>query len=187
VSVPDRREAAGGGPPVHGARPPSAGTQGARALSASAQKVQEAIAALGLPHRVVELDQPVRTAAGAAAAVGCEVGQIVKSLVFRGETSGRPVLVLASGAHRVNEARLAERIGERVARADPDFVRSATGFSIGGVPPLGHAREMTTFIDEDLMRFDQIWAAAGHPNSLFRLPPADLLRMAPGAKLAGIR
>ncbi|MBI5708905.1 MAG: YbaK/EbsC family protein [Candidatus Eisenbacteria bacterium] len=155
-------------------------------LSASAQKVQDAIAARGFPHRVFELEAPVRTAADAARAVGCEVGRIAKSLVFRGARTGRGVLVITSGANRVAEEKVAALLGEPLAKAEPAFVREATGFAIGGVPPLGHATRLETFVDEDLLRYDSIWAAAGHPNALFELRPAELLAMA-GGRLMGVR
>jgi len=159
---------------------------GATGLSASARKVQEALAALGFPHEIVELDQPVRSAAAAAAAVGCAVGQIAKSIVFRGAASGRAVLVITSGAHRVNEQRIGELLGEPLEKAGPDFVRERTGFAIGGVPPVGHATALETFVDEDLLAHAEIWAAAGHPNALFRLTPQDLARMA-GGRVVGVR
>lgn len=143
-------------------------------LSQSAQKVQQALAALGLPYQVVELPQSTRSAAEAARAVGCEVGQIAKSLVFRGKHSGQPVLVIASGQNRVDEEKLASYISEPVEKADADFVRRETGFSIGGVPPVGHAKPLVTFIDEDLSKYDEIWAAAGTPNAVFKLSPRDL-------------
>ena len=155
-------------------------------LSASARKVQDAIAARGFPHQVFELEAPVRTAADAARAVGCEVGRIAKSLVFRGARSGRAVLVIASGANRVAEEKIAALLGEPLEKAEPAFVREATGFAIGGIPPLGHASRLETFVDEDLLRYDTIWAAAGHPNALFELRPAELLSMA-GGRLTGVR
>jgi len=148
-------------------------------LSASAQKVQDAIRARGLDLTVIELAVPVRTAADAAREVGCEVAQIAKSIIFRA-ASGRGVLVITSGSNRVNEQRVTELIGEAIGRASPDFVREVTGFAIGGVPPLGHATEMITLIDEDLFKLPFLWAAAGHPNSLFRLPPDVLPRLAGG-------
>jgi prolyl-tRNA editing enzyme YbaK/EbsC (Cys-tRNA(Pro) deacylase) len=151
-----------------------------RSLSASAQKVQDAIRAQGLDLRVVELAVPVRTAADAAREVGCEVAQIVKSLIFRATRTDRGVLVLTSGVNRVSEARIAEVLGEPIERANPDFVRERTGFAIGGVPPLGYATRFAIFIDEDLLRLDSLWAAAGHPNALFRLAPDDLKRLAAG-------
>ena len=149
-------------------------------LSASAQKVQDALAARGLALTVVELPQSTRTAAEAALAVGCAVGQIVKSIIFRAAKSNRPVLVITSGANRVSEKAVAALLGEPLARADADFVRARTGFVIGGVPPIGHVEPPVTFIDEDLLAYAEIWAAAGTPNAVFRLTPADLLALTTG-------
>jgi prolyl-tRNA editing enzyme YbaK/EbsC (Cys-tRNA(Pro) deacylase) len=149
-------------------------------LSASAQRVQDELARRGFANTVIELAIPVRTAADAAREAGCEVGQIVKSLIFRAVESGRGVLVLTSGSNRVDESKIAALLGEPIGRADPDFVREHTGFAIGGVPPVAHARPMVTFIDEDLLRLGHLWAAAGHPNSLFRLTPEELQRMSGG-------
>lgn len=149
-------------------------------LSPSAQKVQNALAALGLACQVVELPASTRTAAEAAQAVGCTVGQIAKSLVFRGAQTSKPVLVIASGTNRVNEARLAELIGEPVAKADAAFVREHTGFAIGGVAPLGHLAPLETYVDSDLLGYAQIWAAAGTPNAVFALTPADLQQITQG-------
>ncbi len=152
-----------------------------RALSSSAQKVQDALTALGFgTMQVMELPASTRTSAEAAAALGCSVAQIAKSLVFRGAQSGEPVLVIASGANRVNEARIAEILGEPIAKADADFVRAQTGFVIGGVPPVGHSRPLRTFIDQDLRQYQEIWAAAGTPHAVFRLTPADLERLTGG-------
>lgn len=161
----------------------AAGT--ARPLSASAQKVQDAIRARGFDHGVFELAVPVRTSADAAREIGCEVAQIAKSIIFRA-SSGRGVLVIASGANRVNEAAVTALIGETIGRASPDFVREVTGYAIGGIPPLGHATELVTLIDEDLLKLDRIWAAAGHPNAMFPLAPADLPALSGGrvAKVA---
>ncbi len=149
-------------------------------LSSSAQKVQDALAARGLALTVVELPQSTRTAAEAAAAVGCTVGQIVKSIVFRAAETQRPVLVITSGANRVSEKAIAALLGEPLAKADADFVRTRTGFVIGGVPPMGHVETPVTFIDEDLMAYGEIWAAAGTPNAVFRLAPSDLLALTSG-------
>jgi len=149
-------------------------------LSPSAQKVQQALQALGFALEVVELPDSTRTAAEAAQAVGCQVGQIVKSLVFKAKRSQRPVLVVASGANRVNEKAIEALIGEPLGRADADFVRQRTGFVIGGVPPVGHSERLETFIDEDLLQHAEIWAAAGTPNAVFRLAPGDLARMTGG-------
>ncbi|HET6411578.1 MAG TPA: YbaK/EbsC family protein [Anaeromyxobacter sp.] len=149
-------------------------------LKPSAQRVQDALAARGLDIKVVELTSTARSAAEAAAAVGCQVGQIAKSLVFRGAVSGRGFLVVASGANRVDMDRVGELLGEKLAKADAEFVRAETGFAIGGIPPVGHDRPLTTVIDEDLLRYDRIWAAAGHPNAVFPATPAQLVAMTGG-------
>lgn len=153
-------------------------------LSASAQKVQDAIRARGFDHRVIELAVPVRTSVDAAREVGCEVAQIAKSIIFRA-ADGRGVLVITSGSNRVNEQRVTELIGQSIGRASPNFVREVTGFAIGGIPPLGHATEMITLIDEDLLKLPFLWAAAGHPNSLFKLAPDDLPVLS-GGKIARV-
>jgi len=153
--------------------------------SPTVRRVQEALGALGLGHEVVDLGQSARTAADAAGAVGCRVDQIAKSLVFRLRESGRALLVVTSGAHRVNESRVAALVGETLDRADPDFVRAETGFAIGGVAPIGHLKPVVTLIDEHLLTFEDIWAAAGHPNMVFRLRPADLVTMT-GGRVAAV-
>ena len=155
-------------------------------LRSSAQKVQEVLEGLGLKLRVVELQETTKTSADAARAVGCEVGQIAKSLVFRGQRTQRPILVIASGSNRVNEKRVGELISEPLGKADADFVRQRTGFVIGGVPPVGHAERLEVFIDEDLLRYPEIWAAAGTPNAVFKLTPSDLVRMTEG-RVIGIK
>jgi prolyl-tRNA editing enzyme YbaK/EbsC (Cys-tRNA(Pro) deacylase) len=136
--------------------------------------VQEALAVQGFAFEVREFPDSTRTSAEAAAAIGCSVAQIAKSLVFRGGESGRAVLIIASGANRVDPAKAEALLGEAIGRADADFVREATGFAIGGVPPLGHDRPLVTLIDEDLLAFEEVWAAAGTPNAVFRLSPKDL-------------
>jgi prolyl-tRNA editing enzyme YbaK/EbsC (Cys-tRNA(Pro) deacylase) len=146
----------------------------------SIERVQQALRAVGLGHEVVELGLSARTAADAARAVGCRVDQIAKSLVFRLRDSGRPLLVVTSGANRVDEAKVAALVGEPLERADADFVRAETGFAIGGVAPIGHTRPVVTLIDEHLLRFEEIWAAAGHPRTVFRLTPEDLVTMTGG-------
>ena len=128
----------------------------------------------------MELPQSTRTAAEAAVAVGCDVAQIVKSLIFRAAHSDRPILVIASGANRVNEKAVGGLIGEPLGKADAEFVRRHTGFAIGGVPPVGHLSQIETFVDEDLLRYPEVWAAAGTPNTLFRIPPANLVRLTGG-------
>ena len=119
-------------------------------LRSSAQKVQDVLRALGFQFEVVELPASTRSAAEAANSVGCQVGQIAKSLVFKTKHTQRPVLVIASGANRVDEAKIGELAGEPIEKADADFVREHTGFVIGGVPPVGHLELLLTFIDEDL-------------------------------------
>ncbi len=153
-------------------------------LSPSAQRVQDALNAIGLRLEVVELSSSTRTSAEAAMAVGCDVAQIAKSLIFRTCQTDRPVLVIASGANRVNEKHIAELMGEDICKADADYVRKHTGFVIGGVPPVGHLERIPTFIDEDLLQFQEIWAAAGTPHALFKLSPEDLLRATSGKVIA---
>lgn len=150
-------------------------------LANSAQRVQDALHALGFEHlEVREFSQTTRTSAEAATAIGCEVAQIAKSLVFKGRQSGKAILVIASGVNRVNEKRIASLAGEPIERPDADFVRQQTGFVIGGVPPVGHNSALETWIDEDLSQFEAIWAAAGTPFAVFKLSPADLPRMTGG-------
>ena len=149
-------------------------------LSPSAQKVQEVLSQSGVQLQVVELPASTRTSAEAAQAVGCQVGQIAKSLVFMTSDTQKPILVIASGANRVDEAKVGARLGEAIGKADADFVRSRTGFVIGGVPPVGHTEALKTFIDEDLLNYQQIWAAAGTPNAVFPLTPTDLIQITQG-------
>ncbi len=150
------------------------------ALSPSAARVQAALARLGVASAVQETDRTTRSAREAAEAVGCAVGQIAKSLVFRTADTGRPVLVIASGTNRVNEKTLSGLIGEPVAMAGAEFVREVTGFAIGGVPPLGHTQRLEVFIDEDLFLYPEIWAAAGTPRAVFRIAPQELQRITDG-------
>jgi prolyl-tRNA editing enzyme YbaK/EbsC (Cys-tRNA(Pro) deacylase) len=143
-------------------------------------RFQDFIAGRGLDVAVVEMLESTRSAEDAAATIGCGVEQIAKSLVFRGQTSGDPYLIIASGPNRVDEAMIAVMVGEGVALSDADFVRQATGYSIGGVPPFGHAHTLRTLIDEDLLSHAEIWAAAGTPRAVFRLSPADLADLSGG-------
>jgi len=156
------------------------GDSPAAALSASATRVQQALAALGLDCRITEHAASARTSQEAADLLGCTVGQIAKSLVFRAPGSGAPVLVVASGANRVDEAKVGALLGEAIGRAKPEFVREVTGYAIGGIPPVGHATAIRTFVDEDLLAFDVVYAAGGTPNALFPIHPADLLRVCGG-------
>jgi prolyl-tRNA editing enzyme YbaK/EbsC (Cys-tRNA(Pro) deacylase) len=149
-------------------------------LSASARKVQEALNQSGVELRVVELPDSTRSAPEAAQAIGCQVGQIAKSLVFRRRRSGTGVLIIASGSNRVNEKKMAELLGEPLEKASADFVEELTGFAIGGVPPVGHASPLETFLDEDLLLYDGIWAAAGTPHAVFSLRPDELEKITGG-------
>lgn len=150
------------------------------ALSPSAIKVQNALKAQGLICQVVEMRETTRSAMDAALALGCRVEQIVKTLVFKTKKTNRPVLVAASGANRVNVKTLGKLLSEPIKMADADFVREKTGFAIGGVPPLGHPHPLKTFIDEDLLKYDEVWAAAGTPNAMFKLTPKDLQKITVG-------
>jgi prolyl-tRNA editing enzyme YbaK/EbsC (Cys-tRNA(Pro) deacylase) len=154
-------------------------------LSPSAQRVQEALKGLGFPHlRVVELPASTRTAEEAARAVGAEVGQIVKSLVFVGE--GGAYLFLVSGKNRLDLGKAQALVGSPLRRATPEEVRALTGFAIGGVPPVGHATPLPAFLDEDLTTYQRVWAAGGTPNALFALTPEELLALT-GAQVADLK
>jgi prolyl-tRNA editing enzyme YbaK/EbsC (Cys-tRNA(Pro) deacylase) len=154
----------------------------AKPLPASAQRVQDALTAAGTDARVIELPVAARTSQQAADALGIEVGQIAKSLIFRAVPSGRAVLVIAAGDRRVDEARISARLGESIERATPDFVREHSSFAIGGVAPLAHAQPMTTFIDASLRRFGVVWAAGGTPHCVFPIAPVELVRVSGGTE-----
>jgi len=141
--------------------------------------------AAGIASTIVEYDVPARTSAEAATVLGCSVAQIAKSLVFR-TGSGAPVLVIASGANRVDEAKVSAVIGESIGRADPTFVRNCTGYAIGGIPPLGHASALTTLVDCDLLQYEKVYAAGGTPHAMFPLLPSELVRVA-GGRVADIK
>ncbi|MBH1963860.1 MAG: YbaK/EbsC family protein [Comamonadaceae bacterium] len=145
-------------------------------LPEGVRRVTEALAAAGHPHAPVMLDDAARTAAQAAQALGIEVGQIAKSIIFRRKSDEAAVLVITSGDRRVDEKKVAALVG-KIGRADAEFVKAKTGFSIGGVSPVAHADRSITLIDRELYRFDEIWAAAGHPHGVFKLAPADLERL----------
>src|SRR5215471_5431842 len=150
----------------------------------SGDRVRQALASLGHPAEIREFSDTTRTSADAAAAIGCTVAQIAKSLVFRAVGSNRAVLVIASGVNRVDEKVVAAVLDDRIAKADATFVRDKTGFSIGGVAPVGHTEKPLTFIDEDLLQHAEIWAAAGTPNAVFRLTPQALVAMTGGRVIA---
>lgn len=155
---------------------------------ASVDRVRAALAAWDHPDTIVEVPETARTAEGAAEAVGCQVAQIAKSIVFRtdGDGPSRPVLVITSGANRVDPARVEAALGVRLRRADAAWVREATGFAIGGVAPVGHLTPPLVLLDEDLLALDPVWAAAGSPSLVFRTTAADLLRLS-GAQPAQVR
>lgn len=150
----------------------------------SVARVRETLARLGLATEIKEFDASTRTSADAAAAIGCTVAQIAKSVIFRAKTANQPVLVIASGVNRVDEKKLETAVGDKIGRADADFVRNSTGFAIGGVAPVGHTGPVRVFIDADLDHYAEIWAAAGSPNAVFRLTPADLRRVTGGQVIA---
>ncbi|MBN9606784.1 MAG: YbaK/EbsC family protein [Actinomycetales bacterium] len=150
---------------------------------AAVQRVIAELDGLGAGHEVVILEDSARTAVLAAAALGCEVGAIANSLVFVAD--GEPLLVMTSGAHRVDTVALAARLGKAaIERATPDTVKAATGQAIGGVAPLGHPARLETVVDETLADFDPIWAAAGAPHAVFRTSFAELVRMTGGRVLS---
>ncbi|MEK6221635.1 MAG: YbaK/EbsC family protein [Chloroflexota bacterium] len=146
-------------------------------LHPSAKKVQEAVEAKGFNFKIFEFSETTRTSEDAAKAAGCELGQIAKSLVFRGKKSNQPVMVIASGVNRVDEKAIKAVLGEKIGRADADYVREHTGFAIGGVPAVAHVKPIRIFIDEDLMKWDEIWSAAGTPHAIYPLTPAQLVEM----------
>jgi len=154
-------------------------------LSRAAARVAEELRRLEVPAEVREMPESTRTAAEAAAAVGCSVAQIVKSLVFRSVTADEPVLVLVSGADRADVARLAAVVGDEVEQATGKFVRERTGYAIGGVPPVAHAEALVTYLDEHLLGHAVVWAAAGTPRAVFSIVPADLLRIT-GARVVAV-
>ena len=148
-----------------------------KTLPEGVQRVAAALESLGHPHRPQMLHDAARTAQQAADALGIAVGQIAKSIIFRRKSDDVAVLVVTSGDRRVDEKKVEAHVGGKIGRADADFVKSRTGFSIGGVSPVAHADLPVTLIDRELFRFAEIWAAAGHPHGVFKLTPADLERL----------
>lgn len=149
-------------------------------LSKSAERVQQVLNKFGLELKVVEFSDSTRTSEDAANAIGCSVGQIAKSLIFKGKNSQKPILIIASGVNRVNEKKIRDYIGENIEKADADFVLLHTGYAIGGIPPVGHKKYIKPLIDEDLFQYEEIWAAAGTPHAVFSLTPKDLQRIIEG-------
>ena len=155
-----------------------------KTLPEGVQRVVQVLQARNHAHQLVMLDAACRTARQAADALGVAVGQIAKSIIFRRESDDTAVLVITSGDRRVDEKKVTALVGA-IGRADADFVKARTGFSIGGVSPVAHVMESVTLVDRELFRFDEIWAAAGHPHAVFRLSPADLEALA-GAPVADV-
>ncbi|KAA8783335.1 prolyl-tRNA editing enzyme YbaK/EbsC (Cys-tRNA(Pro) deacylase) [Paenibacillus sp. 4624] len=149
-------------------------------LKDSAQQVQNKLMEFGYANKVIELPDSTRTAQEAADTIGCEVAHIAKSIIFRLKNNDKPLLVIASGVNRINEKQINTYLNDSIGKADADFVRTHTGFVIGGVPPLGHIESIITLIDEDLLQFKEIWAAAGHPRAVFQLTPEELVQMTKG-------
>ena len=145
--------------------------------SRSLTRVRNALDAHGLEVELQTFPASTRTAEDAATAVGCQVAQIAKSLVFRSVASGEPILIVASGMNRVDLERVGERLGEPLEMADARFVRERTGFAVGGVPPLAHDGSLRIFFDRDLLEFERIWAAAGRPDTVFSVSPQELVRI----------
>lgn len=153
-------------------------------LRKSAQSVQDVLNQKEMDAKVVELPSSTRTAQDAANAIGCEIAQIVKSLIFRTKNTHKPILVLASGINRVDEKLIAKAVGEEITKADADFTREVTGFAIGGIPPIGHKHKIETFIDEDLLKLGELWAAAGTPNAVFSLESSVIQDLTEGKIIA---
>jgi prolyl-tRNA editing enzyme YbaK/EbsC (Cys-tRNA(Pro) deacylase) len=150
--------------------------------SPNVRRVREALDRAGIASAIVELPGAARTAKAAAQFLGCDVAQIANSLVFRAATSDRAVLVMSSGARRVSMEKLAAIVGEPIAKADADFVRVKTGFAIGGVAPAGHTGDIVKFVDRALAAHGEIWAAAGHPHTVFPLTYAQLVQLTGGTE-----
>ncbi|MBP6528601.1 MAG: YbaK/EbsC family protein [Burkholderiales bacterium] len=155
------------------------------ALSPSAQRVQNALAAAGSSAQITEHENPGRTAAEAAELLGCDIAQIAKSIIFKNAATGTSVLVITSGGNRVDEKKVAAIIGEKLAKADAAFVREQTGFAIGGVPPIAHTNPGAILLDEDLLAFDTVFPAGGTPHAMFAVDPQELIGLS-GARVANV-
>jgi prolyl-tRNA editing enzyme YbaK/EbsC (Cys-tRNA(Pro) deacylase) len=152
-------------------------------LAKSALSVQDSLSKLQLKCKVLELPSSARTAADAASSIGCDISQIVKSLIFKTKNTSKPVLVLVSGKNQVDVKPIETCLGESIVKADAEFVRDVTGFSIGGIPPIGHKNSIhSIYIDQDLIDLDEVWAAAATPNAVFCIKSQDLLK-ATGGKI----
>lgn len=144
------------------------------------KKIKSFLEKFGIESEIKEFSETTKTAADAARALNCDLGQIAKSIVFKGIFSAKPVLVIASGKNRIGEKTIGDQLGEEIEKADADFVRAKTGFAIGGIPPFGHKEKIKTFIDEDLLKYPLIWAAAGTHNTVFPLTPKELVETTQG-------
>lgn len=149
-------------------------------MASSQDRVRDALSSAGIVTEIVEFGCETRTSQQAADAIGCAVAQIAKSLVFKGRQSGQAVLVVASGSNRVCEKKLERLLGEKIGKADADFVREQTGFAIGGVAPVGHVNALRVVVDTDILQYPEMWAAAGTPNSVFRIDPHSLVNVSGG-------
>ena len=150
----------------------------------SSDKIQKILDNLGISFQIKEFPESTRTSLDASKAIGCDISQIAKSILF--ESEKKPILVIASGSNKIDEKKVEEEIGERIKKADAEFVKNKTGYSIGGVSPIGHNEKILTLIDEDLMKQDEIWAAAGTPHSVFKLTPKQLVQITHG-KIANLK
>jgi len=155
-------------------------------LSKSAQRVQRLLDEFGVKLQVTEMAESTRTSQEAADAIGCQVDQIAKSLIFKTKKTGKPVLIVASGGNRVNEKNMANFLGEKLERADAEFVLANTGFAIGGIPPIRRKDYAAVYMDEDLLKYEEVWAAAGTPHAVFKLSPI-VLRDIAGAIIISIK
>lgn len=149
-------------------------------LKKSSQRIQDILEEYNLNAKVIEFKELTRTSQEAASVIGCEVGQIAKTLIFKGKTTGQPICIIASGKNRVDEKKIIQYVGEEIEKPSADYVLKHTGFAIGGVPPIGYKFESKILVDEDLMTYQTIWAAAGTPHSVFQISPKDLLRISEG-------
>jgi prolyl-tRNA editing enzyme YbaK/EbsC (Cys-tRNA(Pro) deacylase) len=153
-------------------------------LPAAAQSVQQVLKSKGIDARIVVLPQSARTARDAAAAIGCKVEQIAKSLIFQRTDTDQPVLVIAGGSNRVDERLISTYLDAEIVKADADFVRSSTGYAIGGIPPIGHRNPIQTLVDQSLLQLDPVWAAAGTPYAVFSISPHELVEITDGRVIA---
>ena len=155
-------------------------------LKNGSKRIQDVLHDHNLGLKVIEFKELTRTSQEAASTIGCEVGQIAKTLIFKGKTTGKPICIIASGKNRVDEKKIEQLVGEEIEKPDAEYVLKHTSFVIGGVPPIGFKFDIKPLIDEDLMAYQEIWAAAGTPFSVFRLSPNDLLLITQG-RIVNIR